>query len=134
MTSFADVLTGTDKTLVNKLRKIIVTRDSAVTEKPGQIMRAKGALCYNEDGVFKYGLARTAKGFTFHSMVMYANPDIANFAKARLKGVRFQKGCLNIASLEDFDVDAFDEMLRLSAGKDFGPVITHYKKRNGKKQ
>jgi len=133
MTSFADKLSAPEKRLVNRLRKVILKEDSAVKEAPGAIMRARDALCYNEQGVFKYGLARTARGFTFHSMVMYANSDVFDFAKARLQGVKFQKGCLNISSLEDFDFGAFEEMLALSAAKDFSPVIKHYQKRDGKK-
>ena len=129
MTSFIDTLAPAQKRLVNRLRKTIRREDKAVREAPGQIMRAKDALCYNEQGVMKYGLARTARGYTFHSMVMYANADIADFTKTRLKGVKFQKGCLNIAALEDFDFDAFEEMLALSAAKNFSPVIAHYKSR-----
>ncbi|NOX94022.1 MAG: DUF1801 domain-containing protein [Alphaproteobacteria bacterium] len=132
MTSFIDGLPSGQKRLVNRLRKIIRDQDKAVTEAPGAIMRAKNALCYSQDDVFKYGLARTASGFTFHSMVMYANVDVLDFAKTQLKGVKVQKGCLNISSLEDFNFDAFEEMLRLSASKDFSPVIAHYQKRNRK--
>ena len=127
MNSFIDGLPVVQRRLVNRLRKIIRDTDKAVTEAPGVIMRAKDPLCYSQDDVFKYGLTRTARGYTFHSMVMYANPDIADFAKARLRTVKFQKGCLNISSLEDLDFGAFEEMLRLSAAKDFRPVIEHYK-------
>jgi len=127
MTSFIDHLPAGEKRSVNRLRKIIRGQDKAVTEAPGAIMRAKDALCYKQEDIFKYGLAKTARGVTFHSIVMYANPDVFNFAKSQLKGVKFQKGCLNISSLEDLDFDTFEEMLRLSAAKDFSPVIDHYK-------
>ena len=127
MKSFIDQLTDTDQTQVNKMRKLVLRHDKAVDEKPGKIMQAKDAVCYTEDGVFKYGLARTSKGVTFHSMVMYANPEIAAFAKKNLKNVKFQKGCFNIADLANFDLDRFDEMMRISAATDFSPVIAQYK-------
>ncbi len=129
MKSFIDQLSDREQALVNKMRELVLRHDKAVDEKPGKIMQAKDAVCYNEDGVFKYGLARTSKGVTFHSMVMYANPDVAAFAKVNLKDVKFQKGCFNISDLANFDLDAFDEMMRISASTDFSPVIAHYKKK-----
>lgn len=129
MTSFVDKLGKNDKALINALRRVIKQRDKAAVEQPGAIMTAKDALCYNEDGVFKYGLARTQSGFSFHSMVMYANPDIADFVKTNMTGVKMQKGCINISDLEGFDLDIFEQMMRLSAAKDFSPVIEHYKTR-----
>ena len=128
MKSFADGLSGTDKTLINKLRDIILKRDKAVTEKPGKIMRADDALCYTEDDVMKYGLARNKDGYTFHSMVMYANADVSAFVKDNISGIKLQKGCFNIAALEALDLSAFDKMMKLSAEKNFQPVIDHYKK------
>jgi len=132
MTSFMDKLPAAERRLAGRLRKTIAHADKAVSEKPGAIMGAHDALCYNQEGVMKYGLARTKSGYTFHSMVMYANSDVLAFAKDRLKGVKVQKGCVNISSLEDFDFAAFEEMLALSAAKDFSPVIAHYKKRERK--
>ena len=133
MTSFVDSLSGTEKTLINKLRKTILSSDSAVIESPGKIMGANDALCYKENDVMKYGLARTALGFTFHSMVMYANPDIAQFVKANLTSIKLQKGCFNIPALSALDQNAFEQMMSLSAKKDFQPVIDHYKTKAGRK-
>ncbi len=127
MTSFRDTLEKDDKTRIDALRRIIKQEDNAVTEAPGAIMSAKDALCYKEDDVFKYGLAKTKSGFSFHSMVMYANPDVADFVKKNIGGVKQQKGCLNIADLETFDLDDFKQMMELSAAKDFSPVVKHYK-------
>ncbi len=129
MHSFIDQLSDDEQSLINQIRTIVLRHDKAVDEKPGKIMQAKDAVCYNENGVFKYGLARTAKGVTFHSMVMYANPDVAAFARENLKHVKFQKGCFNITDLSKFDLDAFDETMRISAAADFSPVIAHYKKK-----
>ena len=127
MASFVDNLGKSDKSLINALRRIIKSTDKAVTEKPGAIMAAKDALCYNEDGVFKYGLAATKTGYSFHSMVMYANPDVADFVKKNMTGIKLQKGCINIADLAGFDLDVFEQMMHLSAARDFSPVIAHYK-------
>jgi len=85
MNSFLDNLAEAERALVNSMRTIILQNDRAVTEKPGKIMQAKDAICYNQDGVFKYGLAHTSKGVTFHSMVMYAKLIYA-FAATYLSG------------------------------------------------
>ena len=133
MNSFADTLSGNEKTLINKLRAIIKSSDSSVIESPGRIMSADDALCYLEDDVMKYGLAKTASGYTFHSMVMYANPDIAEFVKVNLSSVKLQKGCFNIPALDALDLSAFEQIMVLSAEKNFQPVIDHYKKKAGRK-
>ena len=125
--SFVDKISPADRLIIDQLRKAIKAQDKAVSESPGKIMSATDALCYKEDGVMKYGLARTKAGYTFHSMVMYANSDVTEFAKTELTGVKFQKGCINIPTLDALDLDVFGQMLKLSAKKDFGPVIDHYK-------
>ncbi|GJL95017.1 MAG: hypothetical protein DHS20C05_14220 [Hyphococcus sp.] len=128
MTSFVNTLSKVEKPIVDKLRRAVLDIDKSVMEKTGAIMSAKDALCYLEDGVMKYGLAQNKKGVTFHSMVMYANPDVVDLTKKTLPGVKLQKGCFNISSLAEFDLDGFEKVLRLSAQKDFTPVIEHYKK------
>ena len=43
--------------------------------------------------------------------------------------VKLQKGCFNFTEAGALDLEKFKEMLRLSAEKDFSPVIAHYKKK-----
>ncbi len=132
MASFRDHLKEDDQARIDALRAIIRNEDKAIAEREGAMMSAKDALLYEEDSVMKYALAQTKSGFTFHSMVMYANPDIFALAKD-LAGVKPQKGCLNIADLAKLDAPAFTEMLRASAAKDFSPVIAHYKRKQKSK-
>ena len=132
MPSFAEQLTGSEKEFVAALRRIITTADKAASEAPGAIMSAKDALCYTEEGTFKYGLAKGKAGITVHSMVMYANADIADLGKSSLTGAKFQKGCINILDPDAFDLKAFENWMKASAKKDFSPVIEHYRKRNAK--
>ncbi|MBT8471334.1 MAG: hypothetical protein HKN14_11800 [Marinicaulis sp.] len=129
MPSFADKLTGPEKDFVTALRRIIKMADRAAKEAPGAIMSAKDALCYNEQETFKYGLAKGKSGITFHSMVMYANADIADLGKSSLTGAKFQKGCINIPDPDAFDLKAFENWMNASAKKDFSPVIEHYRKK-----
>ncbi len=129
MASFIDELQGEEQDFAAQLRAIILRHDKSVEEAPGAIMGAKNALCYNEQDIFKYGLALTKSGFTVHSMVMYANADVAATAKETLSGVKFQKGCFNIKDWQSFDLKAFDAFMRLSAKTDFSPVIEHYKRK-----
>ncbi len=127
MASFIDSLEGDDKRFALRLRKAILDIDDAVAESQEPMMSARDALLYKQEGVMKYALAATRKGVTFHSMVMYANPALAELAKHSLSGVKLQKGCINIVSPEEFDFDAFEAFLQSSAARDFSPVIEHYK-------
>ncbi len=127
MASFIDRLEGDDKRFAIRLRKAILDIDGAVAESQEPMMSAKDALLYKQEGVMKYALAATKKGVSFHSMVMYANPTLAELAKHSLTGVKLQKGCINIVSPDDFDFGAFEAFLQSSAAKDFTPVIEHYK-------
>ncbi len=129
MTSFRDTLDTDDQKRIDGLRETILRLDPAVTEKPGAIMSASDGLVYEQDGVFKYGLTQAKQHFSFHSMVMYANPDIAEFIKTHGKGLKLQKGCVNFQSPDHMDPAFFEEMIERSAAKDFSPVIAHYKKK-----
>lgn len=114
------------KNIVQQFRKIILDMDKGVEETFGKIMNIESALRYNQSGVFKYGFAVTKNYFTFHSMVMYANPILANDLKGKLKGVKFQKGCINFKNVEDFPLAEFKKHIEASAKIDFSPVIKHY--------
>ncbi len=129
MASFLDSLHPEDRVIVEKYRTEILKIDTKVKEKVSKIMSIENALVYEQDGVFKYGLAKTKYHYTFHSMVMYSNPDILDFAKQNLKGVKIQKGCVNFESFRDLPIDVFRELMDLSAEKDFTPVIEHYQKK-----
>jgi hypothetical protein len=128
MESFVSNLSESEKEHINAIRKLIVEYDTEVKESPGHIMSTKNTLNYNQEGVFKYGLAKTKDHFSFHSMVMYAYPEIADYIKSKTKGLKFQKGCINFPKAEDFPLETFREMLKLSADKDFSPVLQRYKK------
>ncbi len=128
MHTFFEDLLAQDKENINALRNTILTLDKKVKEEPGKIMSVDKTLNYMQEGVFKYGLAKTDKHYTFHSMVMYAYPDVAAFVKANTKGLKLQKGCINFQNPEDFPPDVFTEMIKMSAGKDFSGVMKRYKK------
>lgn len=127
--SFLDSLDPEDRVNVEKYRTEILKIDTKVKEKVSKIMSIENALVYEQDGVFKYGLAKTKHHYTFHSMVMYGNEDILKFVKQNMKGAKIQKGCVNFKSFSDFPIDLFRELMGLSAEKDFTPVIEHYQKK-----
>jgi len=127
--SFLDSLDPEDRVNVEKYRTEILNIDTKVKEKVSKIMSIENALVYEQDGVFKYGLAKTKHHYTFHSMVMYGNKDILEFVKQNMKGVKTQKGCVNFASFSEFPIEVFRKLMVLSTEKDFGPIIEHYKKR-----
>ena len=129
MASFLDSLDPEDRVNIEKYRTEILKIDSKVKEKVAKIMSIENALVYEQDGVFKYGLAKTKHHYTFHSMIMYSNPDILDFVKQNLKDAKIQKGCVNVKSFSDFPIDVFRELMGLSAEKDFTPIIEYYQKK-----
>ena len=111
------------KTLDTLIRKY----DKNITVEVGSIMSVKEALVYKQDNVFKYGLTVTKNHFSYHSMVMYAYPNVLEEFKATSKGIKFQKGCFNFKSLQNIDLSNFEAFLKDSAEQDFTPVINQYK-------
>jgi hypothetical protein len=130
MKSFLTNISSSDKEIVESLQAIIIKKDSLVSERVGKLMNIEGAFIYEQEGIFKYGLAKTSKHFTFHSMVMYAFPEIMDLSKKSFigKGIKFQKGCINFSNISSISIQAFQDVLELSSKKNFELVINHYKK------
>ncbi len=127
MNTFLSNLSKKEKDAINKMRELILEIDSNVEEKIGDIMSSKHCFVYEEEGVFKYGLAKTKNHFSFHSMVMYANTEVRDFIKKESNSLKIQKGCVNFRDVKDFPLDLFKKFLEISASADFSPVINHYK-------
>ncbi len=123
---------ASDRARIDALRAIIMTADPAVTQCDGPVMGNDNAIAYEEQGVFKYALARTKTGVTVHTMVLYAHPDLADTVKALFKGAKLQKGCINFRSLSDIDPEAFQTLMTQSAARDFSSVIASYQKKRKK--
>ena len=128
MSSFVDALDQEEKATINTMRNIILSTDATVKEENGHIMSTQNTLNYNQEGVFKYGLAKTNDHYSFHSMVMYAYPEIADYIKSNTKGLKIRKGCINFTETSDFPIAVFREMMQRSAQMDFSPVLKRYKK------
>jgi hypothetical protein len=127
---FFNTQTDEGKILFQTLDELIRKYDTSVTVEVGVIMSVKEALVYKQDGVFKYGLTATKNHYSYHSMVMYAFPDVLEGFKKESKGFKFQKGCFNFNALENIDLSNFESFLEKSAQRDFSPVINHYKQKN----
>lgn len=117
------------QTVFGKLHRLIQKHDPKVQAQIGTVMGKYQGITYEEEGVFKYGLNITKNHFSYHSMVMYAYPDILSALKERANKVKFQKGCLNFNSLEDIPLETFEQFLEVSAQQDFSPVVARYKKK-----
>jgi hypothetical protein len=124
---FLKLLDKDDRNIISQLREIIIKADDSVKETVSSIMSIENALVYTQEGVFKYGLAKTKDHFTFHSMVMYGNEKLKSGFSTQLKGAKIQKGCINFKNLEQFPLEAFRKHLEASAQTDFCGVIAHYK-------
>lgn len=126
---FFNAQTDEGRILFQTLDALIRKYDKTVTVEIGSIMSVKEALVYKQDDVFKYGLTATKNHFSYHSMVMYAFPDVLEIFRKESKGIKFQKGCFNFNALKTIDLSNFETFLKLSAQKDFEPVINHYKQK-----
>lgn len=126
---YINTLPENEKDIIQQFRKVILENDTSVSEEFGKIMSVDHTLNYYQNGVFKYGLAVTTKHVSFHSMVLYANPELAEYLKKELGKVKFQKGCINFKSIVDFPIDIFTKHIKASSQIDFSPVIKHYKSR-----
>lgn len=124
--AFIDLLSSDEQEHINRFREVIIANDSKVDEKVGSIMSSQGSFVYNQSGVFKYGLAKTTKHFSFHSMVMYVHQDIWQYTKDLFTGIKMNRGCFNFQSLEVVSLDKFDALMKQSAEKDFSTVVAHY--------
>ncbi len=129
MNSFLESLDTEDRIKMEQFRSVILQIDNKVVETVSNIMSITNALVYEQERVFKYGLAQTKHHFTFHSMVMYSNPDISDFIKQNSKEIRIQKGCINFTSPDELPIDLFKRIMVLSVEKDFSQIISHYNKK-----
>jgi hypothetical protein len=111
------------------LDELIRKCDKKVQVKVEALMSVPEALAYHQEGVFKYGLTATSKHYSYHSMVMYAYPELLDDLKKEAKDLKFQKGCINFQSLEQVQGSLFEDFLMRSAQKDFQPIIDRYKKK-----
>lgn len=132
VTEFLKSLPKSERDVVSALRKVVKQSDKAVTEKVGKAMGGGDSLVYFEEDVFKYCIAKTKKHFSFHSLIMYAAPELHKLAKESFPGAKLQKGCLNFTSLDDIPADKFTKFMKASAKADFSPIIAHYKSKKSK--
>lgn len=127
MSTFLKEISEEENKVINQMRKIILEFDSNVNESTGEIMSSKNCFIYKEQGVFKYGIAKTKNHFSFHSMVMYANKELIDWITDNSKSLKIQKGCLNFKNANDFPLPLFKEFLIISSKSDFSKVIDRYK-------
>jgi len=126
---YIGTLSENEQHIINQFRKVILENDKEVFENFGKLMSNPHAFCYNEQGVFKYGLTVAKNHLSFHSLVMYSNPGLMDGLKTQLKNARFQKGCINFKSLDDFPLSVFEKHMQVSSKVDFSPIIKHYQHR-----
>ncbi|TDS54580.1 DUF1801 domain-containing protein [Myroides indicus] len=123
---YIDSLSEKDQNIISCFRHIILKNDQSVSEKFGKLMKNPNTFCYYEQDVFKYGLTVSKNHFSFHSLVLYSNPELMEELTTELQKVKFQKGCINFKNLDNFPIPNFEKHIKASAAIDFSPVIQHY--------
>jgi len=126
---YISTLSETEQQAISQFRKVILENDKAVSESFGKFMSNPNAISYNEQGVFKYGLTVTKNYISFHSLVMYSNPQLMDELKSKLPKAKFQKGCINFKSLDEFPESVLVDHMQISSKIDFSPVINRYLKK-----
>jgi len=126
---YISTLSQTEQQAINQFRKVILENDKAVSESFGKFMSNPNAISYNEQGVFKYGLTVAKNYISFHSLVMYSNPQLMDELKLKLPKAKFQKGCINFKSLDEFPESVLIDHMQISSKIDFSPVINRYLKK-----
>ncbi|MDF2516043.1 MAG: hypothetical protein K0R59_1339 [Sphingobacterium sp.] len=126
---YISTLSESEQQSINQFRKIISENDKAVSESFGKFMSNPNAISYNEQGVFKYGLTVAKNYISFHSLVMYSNPELMDELKSKLPKAKFQKGCINFKSLDEFPESVLTAHMQRSSKIDFSPVINRYLKK-----
>lgn len=122
-------LSQTEQQAISQFRKVILENDKAVSESFGKFMSNPNAISYNEQGVFKYGLTVAKNYISFHSLVMYSKPQLMDELKSKLPKAKFQKGCINFKSLDEFPESILVDHMQISSKIDFSPVINRYLKK-----
>lgn len=128
---YFDSFEAKESTILSRFHREIMNNDPMVQCVVARVMSIEQALVYQEQGVFKYALAKTKGYFTLHNMIMYAYPEIKSFLEDQgnnLNGLKFQKGCINFKSEEDFPLEIFGVFIRKSSEMDFSKIIARYKK------
>ncbi|MCS4225757.1 DUF1801 domain-containing protein [Sphingobacterium sp. BIGb0165] len=126
---YISTLSQTEQQAISQFRKVILENDKAVSESFGKFMSNPNAISYNEQGVFKYGLTIAKNYISFHSLVMYSNPKLMGKLKSKLPKAKFQKGCINFKSLDEFPESVLVDHILISSKIDFSPVINRYLKK-----
>jgi hypothetical protein len=131
---FLDSLEPDRKEILSQLRALILKHDKNVEEVVSGMM-GKFSLVYvtKEDRLMKYGLSSAKSHMSFHSMVMYGSSTRFGGSGLReayqklLPKAKFQQGCINFKSLEQFPLDVAKNFIIDMAAVDYPP--SEYKDR-----
>ena len=126
---YIDTLSDTEQQIIRQFRKAISENDNTVSESFGKFMSNPNAISFNEQGVFKYGLTVAKNYISFHSLVIYTNPELMEELKLKLPKAKFQKGCINFKTLDEFPASVLAEHIQVSSKIDFSPMINRYLKK-----
>lgn len=128
---YFDSFEAKERSVLSEFHDAVMKNDPKVKCVIASVMSVERALIYQEEGVFKYALAKTKGHYTIHNMIMYAYPEVKSVLDdhiKKVKGLKFQKGCINFKTPQDFPLEVFGEFIKTSAQMDFSKIIARYKK------
>ena len=139
---FLDSLEPERKEVLSSLRELLLKHDKDIKESVGHMMESQMLMyCTKEDSIMKYALASAKSHMSFHSVVMYASSTRFGGTGLREKyeklmpKAKFQKGCINFKSAEQFPLDVAKNFIIDMASVEYPPpeykdrMIANEKKR-----
>lgn len=113
--------------VMRMLHQAVIDHDPSVVAAIKPMMRQEMIL-YEETCAMKYGLASAKAHMSFHCLPMYMKPEIHAKYQALMPKAAFQKGCINIKSLEELPLNAFSELIKECAAINIAEVLADRKK------
>lgn len=130
MEDFFEKLNTQDANFLRPYAELIREKDSGLEVKVQPVMSVALGLNFLQEGVMKYALTRTQQHFSFHTMVMYAFPEVKALTENLLEGTKakIQKGCINFRNTEELPINIFNEIIDISVQQPFETVVAHYQR------
>jgi hypothetical protein len=114
--------------LLSEIHSIITDADPAVVPVVGSMM-SKEMIVYQQQGVFKYGLASVKQYISLHIMPIYMDKSLHAKYADLLPSAEFQKGCINVKNAAEVSLLVLKQLYVDCAKVDIAAVLAARKKK-----
>jgi len=112
-----EFLDSCDPAYRSMIEEIATLIDSIESDLRQGVMNVMGRemLGYSQEGEFKYAFSVHRDHLSFHNMVMYCYPEIHEQFKGDMRGVKFQKSCINFRKGSSLPLAELETLIRKCA-------------------